>query len=67
MTGDQLAKELISIRSDIPVIIFTGFSERISKEKAFQDGIKGLLMKPVVKSEMARMVRHVLDEAHRLA
>jgi len=63
MTGDQLAKELISIRHDIPVIICTGFSERINKEKAESYGIKGFLMKPVVKSDMAAMVRNVLYEA----
>jgi signal transduction histidine kinase/ActR/RegA family two-component response regulator len=62
MTGDQLAKELIAIRSDIPVIICTGFSESINREKAESAGIKGLLMKPVVKSEMAEMVRKSLNE-----
>ena len=62
MTGDQLAKELISIRPDIPIIICTGFSERINKEKANAIGINGFLMKPVVKSEMAKMVRKALDE-----
>lgn len=63
MTGDRLAQKLISIRPDIPVIIFTGFSERINKEKAAILGIKGFLMKPVVLSEMAKVVRKVLDEA----
>lgn len=63
MTGDQLAKELISIRPHIPVIICTGFSTRINKEKSKDIGIKGFLMKPIIKSEMAQLVRKVLDEA----
>jgi len=63
MTGDRLAEELISIRPNIPVIICTGFSERINKEKAEAIGIKGFLMKPIVRSEMAQTVRKVLDEA----
>lgn len=62
MTGDQLAKELKSIRPDIPVIICTGFSEKIHQVKAAFAGISGFLMKPVVKSDMAQMVRNVLDE-----
>ncbi len=62
MTGDQLAQELMSIRPDIPIIICTGFSERINKEQAEANKAKGFLMKPVVKSEMAQMVRKVLDE-----
>jgi PAS domain S-box-containing protein len=63
MTGDQLAKELISIRPAIPVIICTGFSERINREKTEALGIKAFLMKPVVRSDMAQMVRSLLDEA----
>jgi len=63
MTGDQLAAELMAVRPDIPVIICTGFSERLNKDKAAALGIKGFLMKPVIKSEMARMVRTVLDAA----
>jgi len=63
MTGDQLAIELREIRANIPVIICTGFSERINKEKAKKMGIEGLLMKPIVKSELAKAVREVLDNA----
>ena len=63
MTGDQLAKEILSIKPDIPIIICTGFSERINKENAQAVGIKGFLMKPVVRSDLARMVRTVLDDA----
>jgi PAS domain S-box-containing protein len=61
MTGDQLSKELIAIRPDIPVIICTGFSERIDSEKAAALGVKGFLMKPIAKSDIAQMVRKVLD------
>ena len=63
MTGDKLAGELIKIRSDIPVILCTGFSEKRLKEKMEFIGIKGLLMKPVVMQEFSRMIREVLDEA----
>ena len=63
MTGDQLFRELITIRPDIPVILCTGFSARIDQEKAETIGVKGFLMKPVVRSEMVKMVRKVLDEA----
>ncbi len=63
MTGDQLAIELKNIRADIPVIICTGFSERINEENFKTLGICGLLMKPIVLSELAKTVRKVLDEA----
>jgi len=61
MTGDKLAGELINIRSDIPVILCTGFSELISKEKAESLGIKGFLMKPVVMKDLSSTIRKVLD------
>ncbi len=65
MTGDQLVRELKAIRADIPVIICTGFSERISHEKAEVMGISAFLMKPVLKSEMAELIRDELDEVIR--
>ena len=63
MTGDLLAIEMKKIRPDIPVILCTGYSKRISDEIARAIGIGAFLMKPVVKLKMARTVRKVLDEA----
>jgi two-component system, cell cycle sensor histidine kinase and response regulator CckA len=59
----SFAEELNSIRSEIPIIICTGFSDKIDEKSSKAMGIKGFLMKPVVKSERAQMVRKVLDEA----
>jgi PAS domain S-box-containing protein len=63
ITGERLAAEVIAVKPNIPIIICTGFSNQISEEKAEALGINGFLMKPVVKSELARMVRRVLDDA----
>ena len=62
MTGDVLAEKIMQIRSDIPIIICTGFSEQLSDEKINTLGIKGLLMKPLTIRELAKTVRKVLDE-----
>ena len=64
MAGDALTASLIEIRPDLPVIICAGFSDRINRQKAATIGAKGLLMKPVVLSELARMVRAVLDGSY---
>jgi PAS domain S-box-containing protein len=61
MTGDQLTRELIAIRPDIPIIICTGFSEKIGRDEARAMGVKAFVMKPVTVSEMTRKVRMVLD------
>jgi nitrogen-specific signal transduction histidine kinase/CheY-like chemotaxis protein len=65
MTGDVLAAKLMEIRADIPVILCTGYSERISKEKAHQIGIKEFVLKPIIMSDMALTVRKVLDACKR--
>ena len=62
MTGDKLAVEIMKIRSDTPVILCTGFSEMMSREKAESMGIKGFLMKPVVMKDFSSMIRKVLDK-----
>ena len=61
MTGDQLALKVMAIRPETRIIICTGFSERLDAEKARLIGIDGFLMKPIVKSQLARLVREVLD------
>lgn len=61
MTGDILASELMKIRSDIPVIICTGYSERIDEQRAMDLGIKGLMMKPFTIRRLSRTIRDVLD------
>ncbi len=61
MTGLQLYREIKKIRSDIKVIICTGFSEQLDSRSARSIGIEGFLNKPVVLSDLARCVRSVLD------
>ena len=60
MTGEKLAKELMQIRSDIPVILCTGFSSRINEQKALDIGIRAFISKPILKQEIAETIRRVL-------
>ncbi len=61
MTGVQLSQKLLEIRADTKIIICTGFSEQINEETAKLMGINGFVMKPVIKSELAKKIREVLD------
>jgi len=61
MTGVSLAKKLMQIRPEIPVIICTGYSEQIDESRAKELGIKGFLMKPFTIRELSKTVRKVLD------
>jgi PAS domain S-box-containing protein len=60
ITGDRLAVKMMEIRADIPVILCTGYSKRISEEAAGQIGIKAFLYKPVTKADLAKTIRKVL-------
>ena len=66
MTGDQLARKLMEIKPDIPVILCTGFNETITEEKALAMGIDKFVMKPIVKDELASTIRAVLDNPKNL-
>ncbi|MGD8449530.1 MAG: hypothetical protein PVF36_09885 [Desulfobacterales bacterium] len=61
-SGDKLAGELIKIRPDIPIILSTGYSKKISDKRATEIQIKAFAMKPISKIELAKTVRKVLDE-----
>ena len=61
MMGDELAAEIMKIRPDIPIILCTGFSGRISEAQALEKGIRAFVMKPLEINELAETVRNVLD------
>ncbi len=65
MTGGMLAKELLRIRPDIPIILCTGYSEMITKDKAMDMGIRQFIMKPLVTRDLATTIRKVLDKGRR--
>ena len=61
MRGKDLSKQILAIRPNMPIIICTGFSEAISEKKAKAIGIREFIMKPVLKRDMAKIIRRVLD------
>lgn len=61
LTGMRLAEKILTVRADLPIILFTGYSETVSPEKARAAGISDFLMKPVAQRMMAETVRRVLD------
>jgi PAS domain S-box-containing protein len=63
MTGDVFARKIKALRSDIPVILCTGFSEQMNGHGLKESGIQAFLMKPLSMAELAETVRRVLDEA----
>lgn len=62
LTGQELIKELKSLRPDIPIILCTGFSNRINAQQAKTQGVDAFLMKPLSIPEFLTTVRRLLDE-----
>ncbi|MHB8809043.1 MAG: response regulator [Desulfobulbaceae bacterium] len=60
-SGAELSQVSREARPDIRIILCTGFSELINKDKAEKLGISRLLMKPLTAREMASAIRQVLD------
>ncbi|MBN1102333.1 MAG: response regulator, partial [Deltaproteobacteria bacterium] len=61
-TGEKLAREIIAIRPEMPIILCTGFSENMNEEKARAVGIREFVMKPLVMRDLAFTIRKVLDK-----
>lgn len=61
ISGTELAREILRIRADIPVILCTGFSEKVTSETVADTGIRELVMKPFDRRTIAEVVRNVLD------
>lgn len=61
LTGAQLARKILEIKPDIPLILCTGFSEIISEKKAKAHGFREFIMKPMLKSELANAIHRLLS------
>jgi CheY-like chemotaxis protein len=61
MTGMELTRELRLIQADIPIILCTGFNEKVTEDNTRNLGIDALIGKPVRIAEIAGKIREVLD------
>jgi len=62
ITGIDLARRMLQLRSGIPIILCTGFSNLVNEEQAKAIGIKGFIMKPMSKKDIAQHLRMVLED-----
>ena len=62
MTGEALAREVWRIRPELPIILCTGASLTMMPVKAKRLGIRAHLVIPVLKQDLSRAIRRVLEE-----
>jgi len=60
MTGEELAAKIFEIKPDIPVILITGYKEKIDDRKENFNNIKAIINKPFSLREIAKIIRDVL-------
>jgi len=62
MSGVELAGSLARVRPGLPVILCTGFSEKVNGETVGQYGIRAFVMKPFTMQEISKHIRAVLKK-----
>ncbi len=61
MTGGELAKAMLELRPDLPIILCSGFSEILSKKSASELGIREFISKPILTRDLAGAIRRAID------
>jgi len=62
LSGIDLARQIHAIRSDLPIIICTGFMDSFPADQAKAFGVREIVMKPVTKLDLAKAIRAALDD-----
>jgi len=63
LTGADLAEKLLGIRPELPVIVCTGYGDKLTPQQAEAIGISAFMTKPVVMRDLAETLRRVIDQA----
>ncbi len=62
MTGEELSLKIFDLKKEVPIILCTGYSDNISKNKALKLGIKKYLQKPIDNRQLLVLIRKIFDE-----
>jgi CheY-like chemotaxis protein len=57
LTGIELARELLAARPDLPIILYTGYSDVLTPGSAEQAGVRALVKKPVEPAALLSALR----------
>jgi CheY-like chemotaxis protein len=64
MKGLELARRMSELRPDLPVILYTGYSEGLDPKEVKAAGVRELIRKPVDTDELLELLRKLLTPAH---
>jgi PAS domain S-box-containing protein len=63
LTGFALAKEMIRIRPEVPILMVSGLAEGLDPEHVYAAGVRMVLRKPHTRAQLADAVRTLIGEA----
>ncbi|MBM7062184.1 PAS domain S-box protein [Pseudomonas sp. UL073] len=63
LTGLQVARRLLVLRADLPIVLYSGFSDQLSEGQVQAEGLRALLRKPVDQVQLHRLLRQLLSES----
>jgi PAS domain S-box-containing protein len=61
LTGIDLTRCILDIRSDLPVVLCTGYCDQLNAEQARSYGVSEFLIKPVLSRDLGRIIQKVLS------
>ena len=61
MTGVDLARRMLQVRPELPIILCTGYSNLVSEESARAIGIREFALKPLTMTSIAQLIRKIFD------
>ena len=61
MTGIELARQMLACRSDLPILLCSGYSEQL--DTAMSAGVRRVLAKPVAMPELFQAIAEELDSS----
>jgi PAS domain S-box-containing protein len=61
MTGLDLTEKILQLRPGFPVVLCTGFDVTLSEEKILSHGLQAIIYKPILRRDMAVVIRKTLD------
>jgi two-component system, cell cycle sensor histidine kinase and response regulator CckA len=57
LTGLDLARRAKEVRPDLPIVVITGYSERVTPESCRQAGVHDYLLKPIVGADLSKAIQ----------
>lgn len=61
LTGDELSRRVLEIRPDLPILLCTGYREKVSETEMKNIGLKSILYKPLALQQLGNTVRNAID------